>query len=1212
MGRRTPGYMTDSNDTEPLKAGDHFGDYVVERKLGSGAMGAVYLVHAPDGSLFAVKIMFPSKMTHDLRSRFAHEGDFAMKIRHRNLISVHDVGEDPETGLCYIIMDYVPGGTLSDRIKAQGRLSVGDAVLIIMQIAAALDVAHKNGIVHRDVKPDNILFAADGTPKLADLGAAKFNDDSRTMMTMTGAMIGTPAYMSPEQLMDSHHIDARADIYSLGVVLYEMLAGERPNRKSSAIECLAWAIKGKPLPDIREKRPEISAAVAHVLSLMYAPKPEDRPASTMKAAQLLHKAATGRMELPQNEQSSSGAMTDGYAAKRKRAIVVSLVVAGLVTFLVLGLVGIFYAGHRRYSEKPEPVKSTVSEEVNQPKSESPAVVTNVIEKISVVTNVVEKIAIVTNLIEREVAVEDVEEAPFAHTEEAADTNAAPTAIGAEARVTYSGLRQAKIGQYTWYYNIQSGEAVIWRGDSTYGNNTVPAVEPSDAEAVVVPQELDGYKVGCIGSFAFFRCPLKSVTIPEGVHCLRAGAFFGCRSLVKVSLPSTLDEIERDAFAGCTSLEELDIGNCSHVSGGSFNCPNLARVSVSPSNRAYRAKGGCLFTCDMRKLVSFPRTEASVVLPESVEEIGESAFRGCGRLESVSIPGTVKKIGACAFASCRNLASIGFLQGLREIEENAFAYCENLRSVTFPDSLLKIRSSIFSHCSSLRRVEFWGDAPQIDEPDRLFKDTPANLRVFVNRTSRGWTAPKTIGLPNQWPKDGAKFSRSILPMDGVARSRNRTARPQKREPSIISIVNSQGQPVDHDVVDQLVQTIDKSMGNMLRPGMRGRTLYILMGRRPSGVPKEQCFYFGEYRRYYTYALPNLALRLISESTGGAWGPDQTGDTPECPQIEGVLFQDIVDDAVQRALGDNARSYQPRRSAQRDLDFVLGLDPQMTQYDFYGKAIGKIAKPITTQERKALRSCIAQAKIKWAVNELSRAHDTIIADYFRARHEARMAGRLHEPVTLGDFVALMSIAAKEDRYGWFAAHGMKVSKTDTAVKLPDTFQAEVKQPESQSIAVLSVFPNADIKENNWKMRAAWRYTVKQPTGKQEWFAPEFNDKRWKQTKKPVGMGPNELVGISEKMKAGTMRIWMRRHFAWKPATVRKVVLNMVHGGRVTIYLNGVQIFERDGSNTWWQPFSISGDKFQKAVREGDNVLAVSVDSPSVMYFDCGLSVEVLNGK
>ena len=122
--------MTDSNDTEPLKAGDHFGDYVVERKLGSGAMGAVYLVRAPDGSLFAVKIMFPGKMTHDLRSRFAREADFAMKIRHRNLISVYDVGEDPETGLCYIIMDYVPGGTLADRIKARGKLPVDEAVKI--------------------------------------------------------------------------------------------------------------------------------------------------------------------------------------------------------------------------------------------------------------------------------------------------------------------------------------------------------------------------------------------------------------------------------------------------------------------------------------------------------------------------------------------------------------------------------------------------------------------------------------------------------------------------------------------------------------------------------------------------------------------------------------------------------------------------------------------------------------------------------------------------------------------------------------------------------------------------------------------------------------------------------------------------------------------------------------------------------------------------
>ena len=298
--------MADTDDTSPFEPGDRFGDYTVERLLGKGNMGTVYLMRSPDGAPFAVKIMHRGKMSHDLRVRFAREAEFAMNIRHKNLISVYDVGEDPDSGLCYIIMEYVPGGTLSDRIKERGSVPVDEAVKIAMHVAAALDVAHGNGLVHRDVKPDNIMFAADGTPKLADLGVAKFGDDRSTMVTTTGMIIGTPAYMSPEQLIDSHNIDARSDIYSLGVVLYEMLSGKRPNSGSTSVELLAKAIKGEPLPDIRTMRPEVSAAVAHVLSLMCAPKSEDRPATSMDAARLLHKAVTGKLALPKKPPRHSG------------------------------------------------------------------------------------------------------------------------------------------------------------------------------------------------------------------------------------------------------------------------------------------------------------------------------------------------------------------------------------------------------------------------------------------------------------------------------------------------------------------------------------------------------------------------------------------------------------------------------------------------------------------------------------------------------------------------------------------------------------------------------------------------------------------------------------------------------------------------------------------------------------------------------------------
>ena len=178
---------------EMLKPGDVFGDYVIERRLGKGGMGVVYLAVAPDGTKLAIKLMYRDKMTHDLRKRFAREAEFAMKIRHKNLITVYDVGEDPETGLCYMVMDYVSGGTLAEKLREQGKLPVAKAVNIVMRIATALEVAHRNGMVHRDIKPENIMFTEDGTPKLADLGVAKFDDDRKSVVTVTGMIIGTPA-----------------------------------------------------------------------------------------------------------------------------------------------------------------------------------------------------------------------------------------------------------------------------------------------------------------------------------------------------------------------------------------------------------------------------------------------------------------------------------------------------------------------------------------------------------------------------------------------------------------------------------------------------------------------------------------------------------------------------------------------------------------------------------------------------------------------------------------------------------------------------------------------------------------------------------------------------------------------------------------------------------------------------------------------------------
>ena len=245
--------------------GETFEKYTIVKLLGRGGMGAVYLVrHNVLDSLFALKVLSPEVAGRNTQfvDRFIREAKLACKIKHPNLIAVHDAGKNRENGMYYLIMDYVSGGSVRDLLKIQGRILPEKAIAITRQVASALKEACRYKMVHRDIKPDNIMFAADGTAKLADLGIAKSANDQDTMLTVDASVFGTPAYMSPEQAMDSSRVDCRADIYSLGIVLFEMLAGQRPYRGSGTIEILSQVLKDEEIPDVRKFSPGISAEVA--------------------------------------------------------------------------------------------------------------------------------------------------------------------------------------------------------------------------------------------------------------------------------------------------------------------------------------------------------------------------------------------------------------------------------------------------------------------------------------------------------------------------------------------------------------------------------------------------------------------------------------------------------------------------------------------------------------------------------------------------------------------------------------------------------------------------------------------------------------------------------------------------------------------------------------------------------------------------------------
>lgn len=281
--------------TEPtalLRPGEKFGDLVVVEELGSGGMGSAYRVRDPaTADDLVVKVMNPAIGTRDFERRFIREAEIAMRIEHPNLVKVYDVGRDPETGLAFMLMEYESGGSLRDKILqkvvARERFSVREALDVVRKIAEALEAVAEAGAVHRDVKPDNILFDAAGEPVLADLGVAKVENEVSTVLTMSNVIVGTPSYMAPEHLLDSHNADCRADIYSLGIVLWEMLAGSRPNADASQAELMTRAVRGERIPDIRTMRPKTPRYVVELLQRMCDPKPERRFSTPVEIVRFL-------------------------------------------------------------------------------------------------------------------------------------------------------------------------------------------------------------------------------------------------------------------------------------------------------------------------------------------------------------------------------------------------------------------------------------------------------------------------------------------------------------------------------------------------------------------------------------------------------------------------------------------------------------------------------------------------------------------------------------------------------------------------------------------------------------------------------------------------------------------------------------------------------------------------------------------------------------
>ena len=268
-----------------FQPGENFRGYVVERLLGKGGLGAVYLVrHEMLDTLYALKTLYPDVATANPSyiKRFLREAKLATRIRHPNLVAVHDCGFDPVKGVYYLVMDYVVGGDLRQALAFAGKFEPERAVRIAAQVASALDAAQRFNVVHRDIKPENIMLQPDGSVKLVDLGIAKASNVDESLRTETDSVFGTPTYVSPEQAISAADVDARADIYSLGVVLFEMVCGRVPYEGKNAAQVLAQVMSDEPMPDVRDYDKTISPAIATLIRRMCV-KERERRISTPSA-----------------------------------------------------------------------------------------------------------------------------------------------------------------------------------------------------------------------------------------------------------------------------------------------------------------------------------------------------------------------------------------------------------------------------------------------------------------------------------------------------------------------------------------------------------------------------------------------------------------------------------------------------------------------------------------------------------------------------------------------------------------------------------------------------------------------------------------------------------------------------------------------------------------------------------------------------------------
>ncbi len=314
-----------------------YGRYRIIKELGRGNMGVVYQAHDPQiDRMIALKVLRPDRMTsEDFVARFLKEARAIGRLSHPQIVTVYDVGEDQ--GSIYIAMEYLKGEPLNEVMKS-GRLTVAQSVDVVRQVAQALDYANQKGIVHRDIKPSNIILTHDLEVKLTDFGIARIEDSAAGYQTQAGEILGTPIYMSPEQVMGKT-ADGRSDLYSVGVLFYEMIVGRRPfkgNNLAAIFHSITHDVPEAPA----SVDPFITRALSDLIMKCLEKAPEDRFQTGRKMVEALNAVGVQASKDVPNERVPDKTLKEGGRPKALTFGVIVILVIGL------GVGGYYFLGHR--------------------------------------------------------------------------------------------------------------------------------------------------------------------------------------------------------------------------------------------------------------------------------------------------------------------------------------------------------------------------------------------------------------------------------------------------------------------------------------------------------------------------------------------------------------------------------------------------------------------------------------------------------------------------------------------------------------------------------------------------------------------------------------------------------------------------------------------------------------------------------------------------